>query len=259
MLLQVTSHILCCYKSLVTHCVVTESLVAYHHIKAKPVTRDGEIYWDLQKYEIDMSTKHMTLLFRNLFNGDKTLGKWAQASSPRLHICMVRSSPQKSYCSSGGHATLRPLGFLAIKRTLLWDTCQLSDGYHHVEGSDYAHCHPHILNTDSAASFKTLGVIIQKIRIFMVTTVRQSNSLLIYWGSHFVPAHTPISYLHCTFFPLVNRGLVRVLSLLQKVYMLADHSKKPICYRQLCDAGKGSPILDFKLSPCSECCMLSSG
>ena len=142
---------------------------------------------------------------------------WAQASSPRLHICMVRSSPQKSYRSSGGHATLRPLGFLAIKRTLLWDTCQLSDGYHHVEGSDYVHCHPHILNTDSAASFKTLGVIIQKIRIFMVTTVRQSNSLLIYWGSHFVPAHTPISYLHCTFFPLVNRGLVRVRSLLQKV------------------------------------------
>ena len=45
------------------------------------MTRDGEIYWDLQKYEIDMSTKHMSLLFRNLFNGDKTLGKSSAVST----------------------------------------------------------------------------------------------------------------------------------------------------------------------------------
>jgi len=62
-------------QSLVTHCVVTESLVTYHHIKSKPVTRNGENYWDLQKYEISMRTKHMSMLFKNLFNGDKTLGK----------------------------------------------------------------------------------------------------------------------------------------------------------------------------------------
>jgi hypothetical protein len=39
------------------------------------VTRDGEIYWDLQKYDIKMRTKQMSLLFSNLFNGDTALGK----------------------------------------------------------------------------------------------------------------------------------------------------------------------------------------
>jgi hypothetical protein len=39
------------------------------------VTRNGQIYWDLQKYDIKMRTKHMSLIFRNLFNGDKALGK----------------------------------------------------------------------------------------------------------------------------------------------------------------------------------------
>ena len=40
--------------------------------------------------------------------------------------------------------------------------------------------------------------------------------------------------------------------------MPEDHSEKPIRYHQLSVAGKRSPILDFKLLPCSECCMLSS-
>jgi hypothetical protein len=39
------------------------------------VTRNGEIYWDLQKYDIKLRTKQMSLVFRNLFNGDKNLGK----------------------------------------------------------------------------------------------------------------------------------------------------------------------------------------
>lgn len=39
------------------------------------MTRNGEIYWDLQKYDIKMRTKQMSLIFRNLFNGDKALGK----------------------------------------------------------------------------------------------------------------------------------------------------------------------------------------
>lgn len=52
-----------------------DSLITYHDIRGKPVTRKGDTYLDLQTYEIKMRTKKMNLNFKNLFNGDKALGE----------------------------------------------------------------------------------------------------------------------------------------------------------------------------------------
>jgi hypothetical protein len=54
---------------------VAENLVANHDIKGRPLDRGGDIYMDLQTYKLKLRTKRLHLNFKNLFNGDKALGK----------------------------------------------------------------------------------------------------------------------------------------------------------------------------------------
>jgi hypothetical protein len=54
---------------------VADSLITEHDIRGRPLTRGGDVYMDLQAYKIKMSTNRLHLNFKNLFNGDKALGK----------------------------------------------------------------------------------------------------------------------------------------------------------------------------------------
>lgn len=54
---------------------VADNLITNHDIRGRPLTRKGDVYMDLQSYTIKMRTKRLHLNFKNLFNGDKTLGK----------------------------------------------------------------------------------------------------------------------------------------------------------------------------------------
>jgi len=145
---------------------------------------------------------------------------------------MVRSSPQKSYSSSGGHASLHRSVFVVVKRKLFWDTYQLSNGCHHVEGSGYVRCHPHILNMDAATSLQTLGVITQKI---VVITVRQIPFT-------YTEAAILLQLSTLCDFTTGKQGFGACAVAVAKVYMLEDRRRSRSLTVSFTEAGKRSPI-----------------
>jgi hypothetical protein len=61
-------------------------LITNHDIKGKHVTRGGKTYMELQKYTINMRTKRLHVSFKNLFNGDRALGKSHKSIYRLFHL-----------------------------------------------------------------------------------------------------------------------------------------------------------------------------